>query len=340
MAVADTHGVLASVHAFRLGRIFPRTLLALILGLALGGCTPAPPEPLRIAAGQFAGYEPLYLARDLGLLDEDTVRLVEYAPGSQTLRAYRNGVVDGAALTLDEVLILAREGYNPRILATLSFSQGVDMVVARPEVESLAGLRGRRIGVENTALGAYFLSRVLFFAGIDRDEVTVVPMELAEHPQAFREGRADALITYNLSPRQLDEMGAIKLFDSSSIPGEIVDVLIVRARVLERAPEAVNALVAGWTGAMNHIAEHPRDAAVRMAPRLRMSPDEFRENLTGLDLPEPARNLQLLSGDPPPLQTTMEDIKRFMISAGLLPGPVDLSGLIEPAPLAAALESP
>jgi NitT/TauT family transport system substrate-binding protein len=335
MAAADSNGPRTPSALSRLVRTLPVTFLALILALA--ACTPAPPEPLRISAGPFAGYEPLYLARDLGLFDPEKVRLVEYSTGSQSLRAYRNGVVDGAALTLDEVLILAREGYNPRIVAVLSFSRGVDVVIARRDVGSLANLRGRLIGAENTALGAYFLSRVLYFAGIDRSEVTVVPLELAEQPEAFREGRVDALITYNISPRHLEEMDAVQLFDSSLIPGEIIDVLIVRENILQRDPDGVDMLVRGWAGAIEHLKRDPDDAAARMAPRLKMTPAEFRENLAGLDLPDASENLELLSGDPPPLQATMEDIMRFMVSEGLLDAPADLAGLIAPSPLEAAL---
>ncbi|MFN2348575.1 MAG: ABC transporter substrate-binding protein, partial [Thioalkalivibrio sp.] len=184
-------------------------------------CTPPPPDPLRIAAGPFPGYEPIYLARDLGLVDRDKIRLVEYAPGSQTLRAYRNGVVDGAALTADEVLLLAQEGYSPRIIAVLDQSNGIDVVMAHPEIVALSDLRGRRIGVENTALGAYFLSRVLYFAGLKRGEVELVTVELAEHTRAYNQGRVDALITFAPQRELLQAAGAHQLFDSSLIPGEI-----------------------------------------------------------------------------------------------------------------------
>jgi NitT/TauT family transport system substrate-binding protein len=333
------------VAADRQGPYYPppaarRTALLGILwaGLltALTACTPAPPEPLRIAAGPFAGYEPLYLARDLGLLDPDAVRLVEYAPGSQSLRAYRNGVVDGAALTLDEVLILARQGYSPRVVAVLSFSRGADMVIARPEITSLTELRGRRVGVENTALGGYFLSRVLYFAGVGRSEVEVVPMELAEHPRAFRDGRVDALITFNVSAEDLDEMGAVKLFDSSLIPGEIVDVLAVREEALHRSPQAVASVLRGWAGALEYLDREPEDAIARMAPRTGMTPAQFRETLEGVELPDLAQNRALFSGHPPPLQNTVEDIMRFMLAQGLLSAPVDASELIAPLALRAA----
>jgi NitT/TauT family transport system substrate-binding protein len=332
MAAADRQGPYPP-PTFR--RIALGVLWAALLA-ALTACTPAPPEPLRIAAGPFAGYEPLYLARDLGLLTPDEVRLVEYAPGAQSLRAYRNGVVDGAAMTLDEALILARQGYSPRVVAVLAFSRGADVVIARPEMTSLSDLRGRRVGVESTALGAYFLSRVLYFAGVGRNEVEVVPMELAEHPQAFRDGRVDALITYNVTAEDLDELGAVRLFDSSLIPDEIVDVLVVREAALHRSPQAVTVLLRGWAGALEYLDRKPDDAIARMAPRTGMTSAQFRHALEGVELPDLAQNLALFSGQPPPLQDALEDIMRFMLAEGLLPAPVDTSELIAPLALRAA----
>lgn len=323
----------AAKHPGRTSHHMARSLvrfgfLVFVLTFGLSACTPAPPEPLRIAAGPFPGYEPLYLARELGLLDENRVRLVEYAPGSQSLRAYRNGVVDGAALTADEVLLLAREGYNPRIVAVLDYSNGIDVVMARPEIVSLADLRGRRIGVENTALGAYFLSRVLHFAGLTKEDVELVPTELSEHSRAYGDGRVDAVITFAPQREVLSTLGAHQLFDSSLIPGEIVDLLVVRKRALDDQGESVAHLLTGLFGALEHLKRDPASSVQRMAPRVSMTDMEFSRALDELELPDLNQNRRLLQGHPPPLELTLTEIMEIMIREGLLDGPVEVSGLI------------
>ena len=52
--------------------------VVLIVLLACVGCTPDPEPILRVGTNVWPGYEPLYLARDLGYLDE-SIRLVEYS---------------------------------------------------------------------------------------------------------------------------------------------------------------------------------------------------------------------------------------------------------------------
>ena len=53
------------------------------------------------------GYEPLYLARHDKYLQDDKVHLIKYSSAAQVIQAYRNKLIDAAALTLDEVLLFA-----------------------------------------------------------------------------------------------------------------------------------------------------------------------------------------------------------------------------------------
>lgn len=77
---------------------------ATALGLGnLAGCRPVA-APLRIASNLWPGYQPLYLAHDLGWLDHDAVRLIELLSATDCMQALIAGTVEGAGLTLDEVL--------------------------------------------------------------------------------------------------------------------------------------------------------------------------------------------------------------------------------------------
>jgi len=87
-----------------------------VLAPSLAGCGVEPAPPLRIGTNVWPGYEPLYLARELGYLDPRSVHLVEYPSASEVIRAFRNHAIEAAALTFDEVLLLTQDGFKPRVV--------------------------------------------------------------------------------------------------------------------------------------------------------------------------------------------------------------------------------
>ncbi|MDQ6966158.1 MAG: hypothetical protein Q9M23_04455, partial [Mariprofundaceae bacterium] len=88
-----------------IGRALPVVmLLALLLTQLLAACTPAPKPDLRIGTNIWPGYEPLYLARSLGLFKDTGISLIEYPSSTETMRALRHGSIEAGALTLDEAL--------------------------------------------------------------------------------------------------------------------------------------------------------------------------------------------------------------------------------------------
>jgi NitT/TauT family transport system substrate-binding protein len=103
----------------------------LLLTVSLVGCKPDA-EPLRIVSSPWPGYEPLYMTRDLGYLNEKQVVLNELPSSNITYEAFSNGSADIATLTLDETLTLIAQGKKVRVLAVLDVSNGADAVMIKP----------------------------------------------------------------------------------------------------------------------------------------------------------------------------------------------------------------
>lgn len=112
------------------------TVLVALSALWLGACNPASlPTPWRIAVNPWMGCEPWVFAQEMGTLPQ-AMRVVELASSTETKRAFRNGLIEVAALTWDEALRLADEGEALHIVAVLSESTGADNVlVARPDLD-------------------------------------------------------------------------------------------------------------------------------------------------------------------------------------------------------------
>jgi NitT/TauT family transport system substrate-binding protein len=289
--------------------------------------------PLRIGTNVWIGSEPLYLARDLGHLKRETVQLVEYPSASEVSRAFRNQAIDGMIISLDELFVLAADGFQPKIIAIVDVSHGADVVVGRSGMRNMQDLRGKPIVVESGALGAFVLSRALALNGMHASDVVPVPLESNEHPEAFAQGRVDGAVTFDPYRTQMLASGAHTLFDSSQIPGEIVDLLAVRTTALEQNPQAVQALLTAWFKALDYLGREPKDAAARMAVREQITGEQFLKALHGLRIPTRADNLEMLSGATPSLAVSGRQLMTLMVDAKLLRSTLNIEALLAPQPL-------
>jgi NitT/TauT family transport system substrate-binding protein len=309
-------------------------LACALLLLPLIGCSREPETALRIGTNVWIGSEPLYLARDLGRLDAAAVQLVEYPSASEVLRAYRNQAIDGMVISMDELFGLAVDGLQPRIVLVVDVSNGADVIVGRTGMRSMRDLKGKAVAVESGALGAFVLSRALALNGMQASDVNVVHLESNEQPSAFEKGQVDGAVTFDPYTVQFLRAGAKTLFDSTQIPGEIVDLLAVRASVIEKHPKAVQALLTGWFGAIDYMNQDPKDAARRMGIRQQTSGEQFLEAQQGLHVPTREENLRMLGGATPELAASGRRLMTLMVDAKLLRNGLDIEGVLAPQPLA------
>ena len=300
---------------------------------ALGACTRPAQPGLRIGTNVWIGCEPLYLARDLGKLDPAQVQLVEYPSASEVLRAYRNQAIDGMVISLDELFGLAVDGFDPRAVLVVDVSHGADAVIGRAGMKSMRDLAGKSVAVEGGALGAYMLSRALALSDMQPSDVQVVHLESNEQPAAFEKGQVDAAVTFDPYRVQLLRAGGQTLFDSTRIPGEIVDLVAVRKGLLDERASAVAALLTGWFGAVDFMRSDPNDAARRMGVRQQTGAEQFLQAQQGLRIPTRAENLAMLSGPTPALARSGHRLMTLMLEARLLRARVDVESLLAPGPL-------
>jgi NitT/TauT family transport system substrate-binding protein len=309
-------------------------LACVALLLPLIGCVREPESALRIGTNVWIGSEPLYLARELGQLNPKAAQLVEYPSASEVLRAFRNQAIDGMVISLDELFGLAVDGLQPRIILVVDVSHGADVVVGRRGMRTMKDLKGKRVAVESGALGAFVLSRALALNGMQARDVKVVPLESNEQPGAFEKGQVDGAVTFDPYRAELLRAGATTLFDSTQIPGEIVDLLAVRATVLDKQPKAVQALLAAWFGAIDYLKREPKDAARRMGIRQQTTGEQFLKALQGLHIPSREENLRMLGGATPELAVAGRRLMALMLEAKLLRTGLEIEAVLAPGPLA------
>lgn len=301
--------------------------------LCTAGCSPLQSPALRLGSSIWPGDELFYLARDQHFWREDQIHLIEYTSTAELSRAFRNGTLDGGLCTLDEALLLVQERQDIHILLVTDVSNGADVILAKPNFRDLKDLRGRRIGVESTGVGAYVLSRALELADLTVHDVEIVPLEFSEEQDALEKGSVDAVVTYEPVRTKLKNAGARQLFDSTAISGEILDVLVVRTSYLTASPDNARLLVEAFFRAQRYARENPGGFVKGAAVREKVTPQEFRESMTLLRVPDAKQGPAMFAGAPSPLQKQAQSLAEVMIQKRLLLGPVDVASMFDQRPL-------
>ncbi len=291
------------------------------------GCKKKAEQTLRVGANVWPGYESLYLARHLGYYNGKPIKLIEYPSATKVIFEYRSNKIDVAALTMDEAFLLAQYEKDFKIVLVMDVSNGGDAIVSK-DIKKLADIKGKRVGVEDSALGSYMLTRALEKAGLQWADIVKVPLKFNEHEKAYNEDFVDVIVTFEPVKSTLAMAGANILFDSGKIPGEIIDVLIARKSALAHNKSAVRDLINGWSNAVEYIKEKPEKAVGIMALHERVTAGQFLKSLKGLRLPDMEENRRLFSNKRETLLARTRRLCDIMVKNNLLKQPVDPNTLL------------
>jgi NitT/TauT family transport system substrate-binding protein len=260
----------------------------------LEGCGSS--DPIRIASHVWPGYEFMFLARSMGWLKPEDATLIETNNASESLAHLLAGKVQGAALTLDETLRVIQQGLSLCVVLLFDVSSGADALLVKSNIKSLSDLKGTRIGVETTAVGGLMLNKILAKAGLHLSDLDVVHVNIDDHLISWQNHDLDALITFEPIATKIEQLGALRLFDSREIPNTIFDVLAVRRDAAELFKRQLQALIGSHFRAQGAWKTNPIDTAYRLAKRLDADAGDIPMLFRGLQLPDLVYNRHMLGG--------------------------------------------
>jgi NitT/TauT family transport system substrate-binding protein len=321
--------------------LLARVLVAAAAILGLASCMSYEP-PLRIALIRWPPFEFLHLAQEKGYFAEEgvEVRLIEFVAVNDTQRAFEHDKIDGGTFSLFQVLQnrdqLTRKMQVPLVI---DFSDGADLLLARPEIADVRSLRGHRVGVTLSPLDIFFLTRALELHDMSLQDVSLVYVRTADMAEALRDGKVDAITAYPPNSTEVENAGIARpIFSSSHIPGEIVDVLALDEAVIRQRPDDVAGVIRAFYRAVRFAQEHPEEAWQIMSARERVTPEEFRAALqTGITL-VPLADQQKFLGKDSSLPAVTARVSQVLKEKGLLSGVHAEHDLLNGAPAALAIE--
>ncbi|MDH5570177.1 MAG: ABC transporter substrate-binding protein [Gammaproteobacteria bacterium] len=303
-------------------------VLLLIL-LILGSCAEKPQKTLRVAAVLWPGYEPLYLASKLGYYDKHPIKIIDYLSNTDAIQAFKNNNLEAGAFTLDETLQILSEGIDVDIVLIMDTSNGGDVILANQDINSVKDLKGKAVAVESSAVGAFVLKRALELNDMTISDITVISTNAMEQASSFNEGKIVASVSFDPYRTQLIKAGKKEIFNSTLLPDEIIDVLIVRRDYSQQHPETIQHLVNSWFRAMEYQTSNPVESANYSLKRFNTTSSDYISSLKLLQFASKEDNHRLLNALTSPLLTQQHKITEILNELGLIRETPSLEGHLD-----------
>ena len=284
---------------------------------------------LKVGISSWPGYEPLALALDKNLYKDVNIKIIRFATPTDAYRALRDGIIDVSAFTADEVFPYAQAHRKPRIFLVLDISNGGDAIVAHSKIKNIDELSGKKIGLEDTTLAHYMLERSIDFStNLKTTDLKLIPMEMSQQLNNFKESKIDAAITYEPTKSLLLNAGGHVLFDSTQIPNEIVDILVTNEETILKKKEALKQLTKGWFRAIKYIDKNHEQAMSKMAKYEGISTKDFTDAYNQLIIPSKSENIKMLS-DAKTLIAPMKKLSKLLYEQGSIKAQIDVKLILD-----------
>lgn len=307
-------------------RLLTATVCALSLSLGLASTTSAQEKTdFKIAWSIYVGWMPWGYLEDSGIMDKWAdkygidVEIVQINDYVESINQYTAGAFDGVSATnMDTLSIPSGGGVDTTALIVGDYSNGNDALIVKGDT-GLADLAGKPVNLVELSVSHYLLARALDTVGLaERDLGGVINTSDADMIAAYQTADVEAVVTWNpLVSEILGGPDATRLFDSSDIPGEIIDLMVVNTETLAANPDFGKALVGAWYEVMGLMASGDEAALTAMAESSGTDLEGYKAQLASTEMFfDPAAAVAFTQGAE--LPSTMVNVAEFLFDKGIL----------------------
>jgi len=246
-------------------------------------------EPVTIGYSDWPGWVAWEVAIEKEWFDEAGVDVTfEWFDYVASMDAFAAGQLDAVLMTNGDTLVTGSTGAVGKMIIIGDYSNGNDMLVAAPGIESVADLKGKKVGVEVGFVGHLLLLNALEKAGMTESDVELVNVPTNETPQVLASGDVSAIVAWQPNSGQALSLvpGSKPLYTSADEPGLIYDVLAVSPASLADNAEAWSKVIDVWYKTVDFINndETKKEALSIMSARVGLTPEEYEPLLGGTKL--------------------------------------------------------
>ncbi len=285
---------------------------------------PTSKEKYTFAVSIYAGWMPWYYAKEQGIMQkwadrygiEVDITPMDYVP---SVEAFVSNQAHACVMTNMEALNMpAVSGIDSTAIIVGDYSNGNDAILVRDGL-TLKSIKDAML-VELT-VSQYLLARGLKLEGRSEKDVQLTNVSDSDIAASFlADTSKKTVVTWNPMVLQIEQTpGVTRIFDSSKIPGEILDLCVVNTDVLKKDPRLGLAITGAWyevMGLMSQRGPAADEAMEQMAKLSGCSLTEYKSQLkTTAMFWTPDSAVTFTAGKE--IQEAMEKVRQFSFEHGM-----------------------
>ena len=246
-------------------------------------------QPLKVGYSDWPGWVAWQVAIDKGWFKEAGVDVsFEWFDYSASMDAFAAGKIDAVLMTNGDALVTGSGGAKSSMIMLTDYSNGNDMIVAKPGIKSLKDLKGKKVSVEPGLVEHLLLLNGLKKAGMKESDVTLVNAKTNEMPQMLASADISAVGAWQpVSGQAMAGVpGSKPIYTSADEPGLIYDALAVNPVSVKAHRAEWQKIVKVWDRVVKYI-DDPKtqpDALKIMSARVGLTPEAYLPLLKGTKL--------------------------------------------------------
>ncbi len=303
----------------------PRLVLVVLLGLFSSSIFAK--DNFKVCWSIYVGWMPWDYGKQSGIVKKwadkygisiDVVQINDYV---ESINQYTAGGFDGCTMTnMDALTIPAAGGVDSTALIVGDFSNGNDGIVLKGK-KTLSDIKGQKVNLVELSVSHYLLARGLDSVGLKEKDISVVNTSDADMVAVYGTSGVTAVATWNpLLSEIVARPNSHKVFNSSQIPGEIIDLMVVNTKTLKENPKFGKALTGAWYEIMASMQGKGKPAIAARSQMAKASGTDLK----GFEAQLATTAMFYKAGEAvnftasPKLKTTMQYVAEFSFSHGLL----------------------
>jgi NitT/TauT family transport system substrate-binding protein len=309
---------------------FDAAALSLLLLAALSAlpARAADQSSFNVAWSIYVGWMPWDYADRSGILQKWAakygikIKLTQINDYVESINQYTAGSFDACVMTnMDMLTIPAAGGVDSTALIVGDFSNGNDGVVLKGLGKQLTDIKGQKVNLVELSVSHYLLVRALASVNMRERDLKIINTSDADIVAAFAAPASTAVVTWKPQLSTVLSMPGTQLvFDSSRIPGEIIDLMVAKSAALKANPNFGKALVGAWYETLALMFKNDlagKNAQAAMAKASGTDPKGFASQLaTTRMFVSPAQAYEFMNSEG--LMKTMDLVRTFSYEHGIL----------------------